>query len=144
MTNPAAETKSIGLPADAQAVMVFAIPLIKFTLTRNFFAVYRDSAVWTALSGQENSRPSTGTLQKPRHRLTQTAHKPKQWFENSEHLPNVLFLDLNMSCKNDFECLCDIKEYEKLKDLHVVMLSTSYPRDRNHEPNRQTRNELNA
>jgi CheY-like chemotaxis protein len=71
-------------------------------------------------------------------------HKPKQWLENSEHLPDVLFPDLNMPCKNGFECLCDIKEYEKLKDLHVVMLLTSYPRDRNHEPNRQTRDELNA
>ncbi len=30
MTNPAAETKSMGLPADAQAVMVFASPLGQF------------------------------------------------------------------------------------------------------------------
>jgi len=44
MTTPAAETKPIGLPADERAVMVFATPLINFTLTRNFFTVYRDSA----------------------------------------------------------------------------------------------------
>jgi hypothetical protein len=45
VTTPATETKSIGLPADARAVMVFAMLLIKFTLTRNFFIVYRDSAL---------------------------------------------------------------------------------------------------
>ena len=50
-------------------------------------------------------------------------------YENSEHLPNVLFLDLNMPRKNGFECLCEIKENEKLKDILVVMFSTSYPRD---------------
>jgi CheY-like chemotaxis protein len=50
-------------------------------------------------------------------------------YKNSEHLPNVLFLDLNMPRKNGFECLCEIKENGKLKDLLVVVFSTSYPRD---------------
>ena len=54
-------------------------------------------------------------------------------YKNSEHLPNVLFLDLNMPRKNGFECLCEIKEDEKLKDLLVVMFSTSYPRDSQYE-----------
>ena len=49
--------------------------------------------------------------------------------ENSEHLPDVLFLDLNMPRKNGFECLVEIKENEKLKDLPVVMFSISCPRD---------------
>jgi CheY-like chemotaxis protein len=53
--------------------------------------------------------------------------------ENSEQLPDILFLDLNMPRKNGFECLVEIKENEKLKDLHVVMFSTSYPRDPNYE-----------
>jgi CheY-like chemotaxis protein len=52
---------------------------------------------------------------------------------NILHLPDVLFLDLNMPRKNGFECLCDIKEDEKLKDIFVVMFSTSYPRDENYE-----------
>src|ERR1035437_760874 len=47
--------------------------------------------------------------------------------ENSEHLPDVLFLDINMPRKNGFECLHDIKENEKLKDLFVVMFTISYP-----------------
>jgi CheY-like chemotaxis protein len=53
--------------------------------------------------------------------------------ENSEYLPSVLFLDINMPRKNGFECLFEIKHNEKLKDLPVVMFSTSYPRDMNYE-----------
>jgi CheY-like chemotaxis protein len=48
---------------------------------------------------------------------------------NSEHLPDVLYLDLSMPRKNGFECLTEIKESEKFKDLIVVVFSTSFPRD---------------
>ena len=51
----------------------------------------------------------------------------------TNEFPDVLFLDLNMPRKNGFECLCEIKENEKLKDLLVVMFSTSFPRDRKYE-----------
>jgi hypothetical protein len=63
LTNPATETKSIGLQADAQGVMVFADPsgqfylvmtnsahlsglshLDNFILTRNYSSTYRDFA----------------------------------------------------------------------------------------------------
>jgi CheY-like chemotaxis protein len=54
-------------------------------------------------------------------------------FKNSEHLPDVLFLDLSMPRKNGFECLSEIKENKKLKDLPVVMFSTSFPQDMNYE-----------
>ena len=54
--------------------------------------------------------------------------------ENSEHLPDVLFLDLSMPRKNGFECLTEIKENEKLKYLPVVIFSISYPRDMVDEP----------
>jgi CheY-like chemotaxis protein len=40
-------------------------------------------------------------------------------------LPHVLFLDINMPRKNGFECLSEIKLNERLKDLPVVMFSTS-------------------
>jgi len=53
--------------------------------------------------------------------------------KNSDHLPDVLFLDLNMPRKTGFECLIEIKENKKLKDLPVIMLSTSFPRDINYE-----------
>ena len=56
-------------------------------------------------------------------------------YRNSEHLPDVLFLDLSMPRKNGFECLSEIKESMQLKDLCVVMFSTSFPQDRNYEEN---------
>ncbi len=40
-------------------------------------------------------------------------------------LPDVIFLDLNMPLKNGFECLDEIKAAEHLKELPVVILSTS-------------------
>jgi len=49
--------------------------------------------------------------------------------ENSENLPHILFLDINMPRKNGFECLEEIKQNEKLKALPVVMFSTSKEQD---------------
>ena len=43
----------------------------------------------------------------------------------TNELPHVLFLDINMPRKNGFECLSEIKQNEKLKDLPVVIFSTS-------------------
>lgn len=53
--------------------------------------------------------------------------------KNSELLPDVLFLDLNMPRKSGFECLTEITENIKLKDLYVVMYSTSYTLDPHYE-----------
>jgi CheY-like chemotaxis protein len=44
---------------------------------------------------------------------------------NHEALPHVLFLDLNMPRKNGSECLMAIKGDAKLKDLPVIIYSTS-------------------
>lgn len=44
-------------------------------------------------------------------------------------LPDILFLDLNMPRKNGFECLTEIKQNKKLKDLPVVIFSTSGSHD---------------
>jgi CheY-like chemotaxis protein len=44
-------------------------------------------------------------------------------------LPHVLFLDINMPCKNGFECLSEIKRTDRLKDLPVIIFSTSNSRD---------------
>ncbi len=45
--------------------------------------------------------------------------------ENSEHLPTVLFLDINMPRKNGLECLKEIRQNKLFKELSVIMLSTS-------------------
>lgn len=43
----------------------------------------------------------------------------------AERLPDVLFLDLNMPRKNGLECLSEIKRNPKLKEIPVVIYSTS-------------------
>jgi CheY-like chemotaxis protein len=48
--------------------------------------------------------------------------------ENTDQLPDVLFLDLSMPRKTGFECLAEIKENEKLKALKVIMFTTSFTR----------------
>lgn len=45
--------------------------------------------------------------------------------ENSEHLPDLLFLDFNMPRKNGSECLIEIKRNEKLKRIPVIVYSTA-------------------
>lgn len=47
--------------------------------------------------------------------------------------PDIIFLDLSMPRKTGFECLHEIKENDRLKDIRVVMLSTSYPQDMAYE-----------
>lgn len=44
----------------------------------------------------------------------------------TNELPHVLFLDLNMPRKNGFECLSEIKLSNKLKPLPVIVFSTSF------------------
>jgi CheY-like chemotaxis protein len=39
--------------------------------------------------------------------------------------PDIIFLDLNMPCKNGYECLAEIKNNDSLKHLPVVIFSTS-------------------
>jgi len=49
--------------------------------------------------------------------------------ETSRELIDVLFLDINMPRKNGFECLDEIKQNEKLKDLPVIIFSTSFEQE---------------
>jgi CheY-like chemotaxis protein len=50
--------------------------------------------------------------------------------ENIENLPDVLFLDINMPRKNGIECLYEIKNIKELKELPIVMFSTSNSQDK--------------
>jgi CheY-like chemotaxis protein len=50
-------------------------------------------------------------------------------FENNDSPPDVIFLDMNMPRKNGIECLSEIKQNNKLKDLPVIIFSTSNSRD---------------
>jgi CheY-like chemotaxis protein len=49
--------------------------------------------------------------------------------QETNTLPHLLFLDLNMPRKNGFECLTEIKLNKKLKDLPVVIFSTSFEKE---------------
>ena len=44
-------------------------------------------------------------------------------------LPDLLFLDINMPRKNGFECLAEIKTHSKLRELPVIIFSTSLDRE---------------
>jgi CheY-like chemotaxis protein len=49
--------------------------------------------------------------------------------KETNELPHVLFLDLNMPRKNGFECLTEIKLNKKLKQLPVIIFSTSFDQE---------------
>jgi len=42
-----------------------------------------------------------------------------------EKLPDYIFLDLNMPRMNGAQCLAEIRKYDELKDIPVVIYSTS-------------------
>jgi CheY-like chemotaxis protein len=44
---------------------------------------------------------------------------------SSKHLPDIIFLELNMRHKNGIEALSEIKEDEKLKNIAVVIFTIS-------------------
>jgi len=45
--------------------------------------------------------------------------------QNSDQLPHILFLDLNMPRKNGIECLLEIKRTDQLKHIPIAIYSTS-------------------
>lgn len=46
--------------------------------------------------------------------------------KNHDNLPDVIFLDLNMPRKNGFQCLNEIRNCEHLKQIPIIILSTSF------------------
>jgi DNA-binding NarL/FixJ family response regulator len=53
------------------------------------------------------------------------AHLMSRLNQANCHLPDILFLDINMPRKNGFECLTEIKANDKLAKLPVIIYSTS-------------------
>ncbi len=62
-----------------------------------------------------------------------TVHDGEQLMQlltkETNELPHVLFLDLNMPRKNGFECLSEIKLDKKLEQLPVIVFSTSFEQE---------------
>jgi CheY-like chemotaxis protein len=50
----------------------------------------------------------------------------RQLTDETNMLPDILFLDLNMPRKNGFECLSEIKQNPRLKELPVIIYSTTF------------------
>jgi CheY-like chemotaxis protein len=49
--------------------------------------------------------------------------------DKTDQLPHALFLDLNLPRKNGLECLSEIKLNKKLKQLFIIIFSTSSEQD---------------
>lgn len=61
-----------------------------------------------------------------------TVHNGEQLMlllNNNKPTHDILFLDLNMPRKNGFDCLNEIRQNEKLNDLAVITISTSFEAD---------------
>ena len=80
----------------------------------------RDDCLFFKEAIDELSIPATLTMVNDGEQLMQHLET------NAENLPDALFLDLNMPRKNGFECLTEIKKHPILKDLPVIIHSTSY------------------
>ncbi|MCD9018233.1 response regulator [Parachryseolinea silvisoli] len=57
--------------------------------------------------------------------LADSGHALLDTLRTTPTLPDVIFLDWNMPVKNGFQCLKEIKQHPRLKDIPVVMISTS-------------------
>jgi CheY-like chemotaxis protein len=58
--------------------------------------------------------------------ITNNGMELMEYLNNKKvQLPDVIFLDLNMPRKNGLECLIEIREHPKLKDISVAIYSTS-------------------
>ncbi len=49
--------------------------------------------------------------------------------ENQDHLPDVLFLDLNMPRKSGFECLAEIQQDATLSQIPTIIYTSNRPPD---------------
>lgn len=67
--------------------------------------------------------PENFTTVRDGEELMQVLSNPKK------KLPHILFLDLNMPRKNGFECLGEIKQNIRLKNLPVIIFSTSFEQE---------------
>ncbi len=50
----------------------------------------------------------------------------KYLFENTNNLPDILFLDLSMPRKTGFECLAEIEENNSIFNIPIIVLTTSF------------------
>ncbi len=61
--------------------------------------------------------------------ITNDSDKLLESLSPSSNFPELLFLDLNMPKKNGLECLSEIRQNPELKNLPVIIISTSDNQD---------------
>lgn len=49
----------------------------------------------------------------------------KQLLEKQNHLPDLIFLDINMPVVSGWQCLAEFKKADNLKNIPVIMFTTS-------------------
>lgn len=70
-------------------------------------------------------------LQSTKLSIVNDGEKLMQSLSNEDNeIPDVVFLDINMPRKNGFECLSEMKHNDRLKNLPVIMFSTSNSQDK--------------
>lgn len=52
-----------------------------------------------------------------------------KYLEDTQKLPDIIFMDLNMPYKNGIQCLEEIKKVDKWKTIKTIILSTSSNKD---------------
>jgi CheY-like chemotaxis protein len=57
--------------------------------------------------------------------LSESGNILLEMLREAKSIPDVIFLDWNMPIKNGFQCLQEIKQDPRLKDIPVVIISTS-------------------
>lgn len=57
-------------------------------------------------------------------KLFKTGKEFMKHSNTSDEKPDIIFLDLNMPVKNGFECLKEIKQNEKLKDIIIIIYAS--------------------
>ena len=62
------------------------------------------------------------------HKIVKNGELLMNYLYAADPLPDLIFLDLSMPLKTGFECLAEIKDNKKLKNVKVVMLTASFTR----------------
>ena len=64
---------------------------------------------------------------KPRHTLTmfEDGNELMAYLHDTDVLPHIIFLDLNMPGKSGFDCLKEIRGNSRLRDISIAIYSTS-------------------
>ncbi len=106
-----------------QGLLIFYPSLLSLTMGKNDLSIfYADDDADDQELFKEAIAAMEGTFEV---HLQNSADELLNKLENPSSVPALVFLDLNMPGKNGLEALLEIRQSEKLKDLPVIILSTS-------------------